>query len=59
MWCAMRVATGGSTNSVLHIPALARQVGCDITPETFDYQPSGAGHQHHLSEPPHLYHGGV
>lgn len=30
------MATGGSTNSVLHIPALARQVGCDITPETFD-----------------------
>lgn len=54
------MATGGSTNSVLHIPALARQVGCDITPETFDaISPSGAGHQHHLSEPPHLYHGGV
>ena len=30
------MATGGSTNSVLHIPALARQIGCDITPETFD-----------------------
>lgn len=54
------MATGGSTNSVLHIPALARQVGCDITPETFDaISPSGAGHQHHLPEPPHLYHGGV
>ena len=30
------MATGGSTNSILHIPALARQIGCDITPETFD-----------------------
>ncbi|MCI9146819.1 MAG: dihydroxy-acid dehydratase [Hungatella sp.] len=30
------MATGGSTNSVLHIPALARQMGCEITPETFD-----------------------
>lgn len=30
------MATGGSTNSVLHIPAIARQIGCDITPETFD-----------------------
>lgn len=30
------MATGGSTNSVLHIPAIARQMGCDITPETFD-----------------------
>lgn len=30
------MATGGSTNSVLHIPALARQGGFDITPETFD-----------------------
>ena len=30
------MATGGSTNSLLHIPALARQMGCDITPETFD-----------------------
>lgn len=30
------MATGGSTNSVLHIPAIARQVGCSITPETFD-----------------------
>lgn len=30
------MATGGSTNSVLHIPALARQIGCNITPETFD-----------------------
>lgn len=28
--------TGGSTNSLLHIPALARQMGFDITPETFD-----------------------
>ncbi|WP_313581063.1 dihydroxy-acid dehydratase [Lacrimispora sp.] len=30
------MATGGSTNSLLHIPALARQVTCDIVPETFD-----------------------
>ena len=30
------MATGGSTNSLLHIPALARQVAADITPETFD-----------------------
>lgn len=30
------MATGGSTNSLLHIPAIARQVGCEITPETFD-----------------------
>ena len=30
------MATGGSTNSVLHIPALARQIGCEITPDTFD-----------------------
>ncbi|MEA4999232.1 MAG: dihydroxy-acid dehydratase [Candidatus Limiplasma sp.] len=30
------MATGGSTNSLLHIPAIARQGGFDITPETFD-----------------------
>lgn len=30
------MATGGSTNSLLHIPALARQMGFGITPETFD-----------------------
>lgn len=30
------MATGGSTNSLLHIPALANQAGMDITPETFD-----------------------
>ena len=30
------MATGGSTNRLLHIPALARQMGFDITPETFD-----------------------
>ncbi len=30
------MATGGSTNSMLHIPAIARQVHCDITPDTFD-----------------------
>lgn len=30
------MATGGSTNSLLHIPAIARQVDCEVTPETFD-----------------------
>ena len=30
------MATGGSTNSLLHIPAIARQGGFDVTPETFD-----------------------
>lgn len=30
------MATGGSTNSMLHIPAIARQIGCGIGPETFD-----------------------
>ena len=30
------MATGGSTNSLLHIPAIARQIGCEISPETFD-----------------------
>lgn len=30
------MATGGSTNSVLHIPAIARQAGYNITPEVFD-----------------------
>ena len=30
------MATGGSTNSMLHMPALARQAHFDITPETFD-----------------------
>ena len=30
------MSTGGSTNSLLHIPALARQAGIEITPETFD-----------------------
>lgn len=30
------MATGGSTNSLLHIPAIARQGGFAITPETFD-----------------------
>ena len=33
---AYMMATGGSTNSVLHIPAIARQIGIHITPETFD-----------------------
>lgn len=30
------MATGGSTNSMLHIPAIARQAGIDIGPEAFD-----------------------
>jgi len=30
------MATGGSTNSILHIPAIARQAGYKITPELFD-----------------------
>lgn len=30
------MATGGSTNSLLHIPAIARQAGIDITPAFFD-----------------------
>lgn len=30
------MATGGSTNSILHIPAMARQAHIDITPELFD-----------------------
>ncbi len=30
------MATGGSTNSVLHIPAIARQGGINVTPEVFD-----------------------
>ncbi|HQO71187.1 MAG TPA: dihydroxy-acid dehydratase [Sedimentibacter sp.] len=30
------MATGGSTNSILHIPAMARQAGIDISPEDFD-----------------------
>lgn len=30
------MATGGSTNSLLHIPAMARQAGISITPEDFD-----------------------
>ena len=30
------MATGGSTNSLLHIPAMARQMGIDLSPETFD-----------------------
>ncbi|MEA4912023.1 MAG: dihydroxy-acid dehydratase [Oscillospiraceae bacterium] len=30
------MATGGSTNSLLHIPAMARQAGFDIMPEDFD-----------------------
>lgn len=30
------MATGGSTNSILHIPAIARMAGIDIDPEFFD-----------------------
>lgn len=30
------MATGGSTNSLLHIPAIANQIGIDILPEKFD-----------------------
>ena len=30
------MATGGSTNSILHIPAMARMAGFDISPEFFD-----------------------
>jgi len=30
------MATGGSTNSILHIPAIAKQAGIEITPELFD-----------------------
>lgn len=30
------MATGGSTNTLLHLPAIAQQAGIEITPETFD-----------------------
>lgn len=30
------MATGGSTNSILHIPAMARQADIEIIPEIFD-----------------------
>lgn len=30
------MATGGSTNSILHIPAMAKMAGIEITPEFFD-----------------------
>lgn len=30
------MATGGSTNSLLHIPAMAKQAGLTITPDQFD-----------------------
>ena len=35
---AVRVtlALGGSTNATLHLPAVAHEVGADITPDTFD-----------------------
>jgi len=30
------MATGGSTNTLLHLPAIAKQIGIEITPERFD-----------------------
>ena len=30
------MATGGSTNSMLHVPTIAKQAGCHITPDDFD-----------------------
>lgn len=30
------MAVGGSTNATLHLPALAREVGIDLSPETFN-----------------------
>ncbi|MEN6381958.1 MAG: dihydroxy-acid dehydratase [Rectinema sp.] len=33
---AYMMATGGSTNSILHIPAIAKQAGITITPSFFD-----------------------
>ncbi len=30
------MATGGSTNTLLHLPAIAKQMGIEITPERFD-----------------------
>lgn len=33
---AYMMATGGSTNTLLHIPAIAKQMGIDITPDDFD-----------------------
>ncbi len=30
------LALGGSTNATLHLPALAHEVGVDLTPDTFD-----------------------
>lgn len=30
------MATGGSTNSLLHVPAIAKQMGIEITPQDFD-----------------------
>ena len=30
------MATGGSTNTLLHLPAIAKQAGIEITPERFD-----------------------
>ena len=54
------MATGGSTNSVLHIPAIARQIGIDITPETFDeISRGGSCYQYDLSEPSDEYNGRI
>ncbi len=35
---AVRVtlALGGSTNATLHLPAVAHEIGAEITPDTFD-----------------------
>lgn len=33
---AYMMATGGSTNSILHIPAIAKQIGIEIDVKTFD-----------------------
>jgi dihydroxy-acid dehydratase len=30
------MATGGSTNTLMHLPAMAKQLGLEITPEKFD-----------------------
>ena len=54
------MATGGSTNSLLHIPALARQADFDITPETFDAISREVPLLSTIyPQPPHLHHGGL
>ena len=54
------MATGGSTNSLLHIPALARQADFDITPETFDVISREVPLLSTIyPQPPHLHHGGL